>query len=896
MPKSRVTAERWTQIEELFHRAAECAPEHRAATLDDYCGADAELRRQVEALLSCDGNAGDSVQAAVRDGLDNVGFPLTGETISHYHILDGLGGGGMGLVYRAEDIKLGRRVALKFLPEESVKDPAALGRFEREARSASALEHPNICPIYEFGEHEGQPFLVMQLLEGQTLRDLIASAGPGKPPLELSRLLDLAVQIVEGLDAAHQKGIIHRDIKPANIFITREGQAKILDFGLAKLASMLSGDVDDSAQNPRGEGHGERTLVGTAPMLTPDLFLSRTGMAMGTAGYMSPEQVRGEKLDACSDLFSFGLVLYEMATGKRAFAGETGPELQEAILTQMPRPAREVNPELPAKLQEIIRKALEKGPEARYQTASEMHAELETLKRDTAPRAPSRRQISASALVVFALLILLLLPATGYFAWQHFRSGAQPPAGKIMLAVLPFQNLTGDPGQDYFSDGFTEEMINALGALQPERLGVIARPSVMRYKHSDRPQAQIGRELGVQYFLEGSVRREAGLVRISAQLVRTDDQTHLWAENYQRDQRDVFAVQNELAEAIAGQIRLHLTMPEQARLATARPLNPEAHEAYLLGRFNWNKRTHDGLTTGLNYFQKAVSLDAKDPLGYTGIADSYIALAVYGHLLPTEAFPRAKEAVLKALELDDTLADAHSTLAQIYQSERDWAGTERQCKRALALNPSYALGHERYSLFLTRVQRHEEAITEAKRASELDPLSPLMTTVIGQALYFARHYNESQQELLKALQLDPNFFTAHTDLGDLYAAMGMFDKSIAELEKAASLSSGDLGVQAELAYVYAKMGRKGDAENVLKKLQSESQRRYVSGYLVSGVFIGLGRRGEAMEWLERADLQKDYQLSWISVSPVFDPLRSDPRFTALLRRLGLPQQTSLQGP
>jgi TolB-like protein/DNA-binding winged helix-turn-helix (wHTH) protein len=357
----------------------------------------------------------------------------------------------------------------------------------------------------------------------------------------------------------------------------------------------------------------------------------------------------------------------------------------------------------------------------------------------TTARDPDQRGLPWASALGLAVVVAFVI--AGYFSWRQLRPRSQPPDGKIMLAVLPFQNLTGDPSQEYFSDGFTEEMITALGGLQPERLGVIARTSAMKYKHTDKAVDQIGRELGVQYVLEGSVRRDAGRTRISAQLIQVKDQSHLWADTYQRDLRDIFRVQNEVADAIAGQIRLRLTPPEQARLAAARPVNPEAHEAYLLGRFNWNKRTRDGMMTGLGYFQKAVSLDPKDPLGYTGIADSYITLGLFEHLRPSEAFPLAKEAVLKALALDDTLVDAQSTLAQVYQSERDWERTEQQCKRSLALNPSYALGHYRYGLFLSRAGRHEEAVAEIRRASELDPLSPSMMSALGQTFLFARRYD-----------------------------------------------------------------------------------------------------------------------------------------------------------
>jgi len=449
-----LTPERWAQIEALFHRAAECEPEHRAALLDEACRDDPELRQEVEALLSSDDRAGSYVRTAVHSGIDGFGFPLTGKTISHYRILNGLGGGGMGLVYSAEDIRLGRRVALKFLPEESAQDPAALARFEREARSASALEHPNICPIYEFGEHEGQPFLVMQLLEGQTLRELLdqkkvekqeskagllsdAASGDGVA-LPLQQVLNFAIQIADGLNAAHQKGIIHRDIKPANIFVTSQGQAKILDFGLAKLSAVA---VAENADEPDpGDDRGAPTTShGTTSCATPDLFLSRTGTAIGTAGYMSPEQARREKLDARTDLFSFGLVLYEMATGHRAFSGDTGPEIHDAILNQVPAPARKLNPSIPARLEAIISKALQKDREARYQSAAELRTDLESLKHDLLPKAHTLRWLGVAAGVIAILLISTVV-------WIQKR----PP---LVLPELKLRQLTFNSAENPVTSG-----------------------------------------------------------------------------------------------------------------------------------------------------------------------------------------------------------------------------------------------------------------------------------------------------------------------------------------------------------------------------------------------------------------------------------------------------------
>jgi eukaryotic-like serine/threonine-protein kinase len=455
-----LTPQRWAQIEELFHRALECDPQQRTRLLDEVGSSDPELRREVEALLACEKSAGDHVRAVVHSELQVVGYPSAGETVSHYRILEGLGGGGMGLVYRAEDLKLGRHVAVKFLPEDSAKDPNTLGRFEREARAASALEHPNICPVYEFGEHEGQPFLVMQLLEGGTLRELIDAAGPEKPPFQTDKLLDLAIQIADGLNAAHQKGIIHRDMKPANIFVTSKGQAKILDFGLAKLADAVKESTDSSQPADQEGNPSNGSVLETVPEETPDPFLSRTGVAMGTAGYMSPEQARGEKLDARTDLFSFGLVLYEMATGQRAFKGDTGPILHEAILKQLPTPARTLNPKLSPKLARIIHKAIEKSREARYQSAAQLFDDLSNLKHETEP-SPGRRRSLIAASIGAALLIAFV---TVWFERVRPPSVESVPQPRLrQLTINSFENrvLTGaiSPDGKYLAYGDTKGIL-----------------------------------------------------------------------------------------------------------------------------------------------------------------------------------------------------------------------------------------------------------------------------------------------------------------------------------------------------------------------------------------------------------------------------------------------------
>jgi serine/threonine-protein kinase len=821
---------------------------------------------------------------------------MLGKTISHYRILEKLGGGGMGVVYKAEDTKLGRVVALKFLPDVAAGfsrpltdgalkgaatfDHAALERFKREARAASALNHPNICTVYDIDEYEGQPFLAMELLEGETLKHRLAIGTPRAAPLPTDQLLDLAIQIADALEAAQSKGIVHRDIKPANLFVTTRGQAKILDFGLAKLAPQ-----------PRrvAEAVGASALptAGTAEEL-----LTSPGVAMGTVAYMSPEQARGEELDARTDLFSFGAVLYEMATGKQPFAGTTTAVIFDAILNRAPTSPVQLNPELPAKLEEIINKALEKDRDLRYQNAADIRTDLKRLKRDSnsgqsaalvggglaLPKAPEQavplqrwRRWMAFGIGTLALATLLLA------ASLHL----VPGGGKAIdsIAVLPFANASGEPNAEYLSDAITESLIDSLSQLP--RVTIMSRNSVFRYKGREIDAQAAGRDLKVRAVLTGRVVQRGDNLSVSTELVNVRDNSHIWGGQYEGKLADILMVQEEVSREIAENLRLRLSGDEKKRV--------EAYQFYLKGRSYWNKRTAEGLNKGIYYFQQAIEKDQNHPLAYAALADSYNMLARYGALAPRDAFPKAEVAARKALALNDRLAEAHASLAFVkHRYEWDWSGAEAEFRRAIELNPNYAPAHQWYSSFLVAMGRTEESIAEAKQTRKLEPLSLIINSQLGWVFYLARQYRLAVEQCQMTLELDPNFFVARRYMGLAYEQEGLHDKAVAELQKAAVLSGGSPLTRAELAHGYAMSGRRAEARKVLEELRERSKREYISSYFVAIIYAGLGNKDQAFAWLQKAFEDRADELVFLKADPRFDPLHSDPRFQDLLRRMNFP--------
>jgi eukaryotic-like serine/threonine-protein kinase len=763
---------------------------------------------------------------------------------------------------------------LKFLPKELAKDRQALERFEREARAASALNHPNICTIYDIGEHEGQPFIAMELLEGRTLKHRISGN-----PLPIEQLLELGAEISDALDAAHTKGIVHRDLKPANIFVTERGHAKILDFGLAK--------VDRQEKQAAGFGASQLPTVGVS-----EQDLTSPGTTLGTVAYMSPEQARGEELDARTDLFSFGVVLYEMATGRPPFSGNTSAVIFNAILNQAPLSPFRLNPQLPPKLEEIIHKALEKDRKLRYQSAAELRADLARLKRDTdssraavaaspivAPLAPRWR--SRTALSIAAVAVIALLATAGWF----YRFSAR---GETInsVAVLPFVNASGDPNTEYLSDGITESLINSLSQLP--HLKVMSRDSAFMYKGKETDARTVGRELGVRAVFKGRVMQRGDNLAISAELVDARDNSHIWGQQYTRDAADLMTLQNDLTREITTALRMRLSGEDEKRMAKSYTANPEAYQDYLRGRFWWNKRSEKDLDKGIEYFQQAIQKDPAYALAYAGLADSYSVLVANGIVPPKDGYSKAKEAALKALEIDATLPDVHTSLGYIKEQDWDWTGAEREFQRAIALNPGSANAHFLYGTALRRMGRLEECISEYKRALELDPLSLTSNGFLGVAFYQARQYDKATEQLRKTLEMEPNFVQGHYYLGMVFLQKSMFKEAVTEFEKALAISPGFAYPLSGLGYAYAVAGRRAEARKVLDQVSELSKQKYVFAASMAMIYAGLRERDKAFEWLEKGYEERSLGGGeTIRVDPVWDPLRSDPRFADLLRRMNL---------
>jgi serine/threonine-protein kinase len=788
-----------------------------------------------------------------------------GRMLGPYEILSPIGEGGMGEVLKGKDTRLGRTVAVKVLPTHLSSDAERRGRFEREARAASALNHPNITTVYDIGEDEGTHYIVMELVEGKTFRELMDEA-----PLSAEKILPLATQIAEGLSKAHTAGIVHRDLKPENLMVTEDGLVKILDFGLAKLMPESS-DVDS-----------ETATVTRA---------TQQGVVMGTVQYMSPEQASNRPLDFRSDQFSLGSILYEMATGNLAFKKDTIPQTLAAIIENDPEPLRKLNETVPVELSAIVERCLAKDPDERYASTGDLAKELKAVPETPSAWRARRRFLWAAAGFLVAALAVALGPNLMRL-WDQISSRAGP-APIESVAVLPLQNLSGDPEQEYFADGMTEALITDLAKIGA--LKVISRSSAMRYKETDKPLAEIAQELNVDVVVEGSALRVGDSVRIMAQLIDPATEQALWAESYQQDLENVLLLWSEVAQAIAGEVQAALTPEETKRLASARPVNPEAHDAYLKGSYHWKTLRREDLETAQRYFELALEKDPSYAPAYEGLAWVWACRQQMGYAPPHEAGPKGKEAALQAIALDDTSAEAHGALGVIKTwTDWDWDGAGQAWRRALELDPNFADAHAYFSHLLAITRRIDEAIPHSERAIELDPFNALFRGLYAMVLDGARRHDEAIAAARSALSMQPNLRPARYALEYSFACSDMRDEHLAFQRE---WFTGDPELVAALEEGFAEAGYEGAQRRVadfLVERREKSGRVVGPGYgpmAIAPIYLYAGDYERAIDWLETAYEIHGANVPYISFQPLWDPLRSDPRFQDLLRRMNLPLST-----
>ncbi|MEN3333157.1 MAG: eukaryotic-like serine/threonine-protein kinase [Blastocatellia bacterium] len=831
---------------------------------------------------------------------------MAGTTLGHYRIVSRIGAGGMGEVYLAEDVHLGRPVALKILPPDLSSDNERLRRFEQEARAASALNHPNIITIHEVGIHDGARFIATEFIEGRTLRDHLR-----EHPLSIHEALDIAIQVASALQAAHQAGIIHRDIKPENVMLRPDGYVKVLDFGIVKLTEQF---VDHHAGT-------------TDAFLATDGVQTESNIVMGSPSYMSPEQARGQKLDGRTDIFSLGVMLYEMIAGRRPFEGETMSDVIVAILERKPQPLAEIDAETSPRLETIVYRALAKDRAARYQSVADfrkdlrrekrrvdfaagledslmpedsigqttavMHAEDSYATARLAVQSDQFKTVRATSsaeylitgirrhkIVTFITMALVAasLAAVAFVLWRGDR-----PQPMDSLAVLPFVNESADPNAEYLSDGITESLINNLS--EWPGLKVTSRNSSFRYKGRDVGVRAIGRELGVQAVLIGRLSEHGDTLQIRIELIDARNDTQVWGEQFTRQRADLIALQDDIVRQVAGRLQLRLTN-EGRRASRQHTDNPEAYQLYLRGRFYWNKRTEESIKKSIAYFNQAIALDPTYALAYAGLSDCYAMLTEYASAPPVDTYPKVKAAAKKALEIDDTLAEAHTSLGAAYEYEWNWAEAEKEYRRAIELNPSYATAHHWYAVFLGARLRHEEAIAEMRKALDGDPLSLIINTSMGRELYGARRYDEAIAQLRRTLDMDANFAEGHFHLAMVYEAKRMYTEALAEFQKSTELFA-DPAMKIWEARIYALSGKRPEVERLLAESSEMEKTRYVSPYPVATIYAALGDNDKALAYLEKVFNERSYYVVWLNIDPVFDRLRSDARFQDLLRRIGI---------